>query len=43
MDRTTQNRLKKIRAAEERLAFASPTEAAVLSDRLAKWKAGLFY
>ena len=42
MDRTTQKRFRKIRAAEERLAFATPKEAALLTERIAKWKVELF-
>ena len=42
MDKKTQNRLRAIREAEAKLAFASPKQAYKLTDKIAKWKAELF-
>lgn len=42
MDRKTQIRLRAIREAEEKLAYASPKQAYKLTEQIAKWKAQLF-
>ncbi len=43
MDKKTKKRLRAIRDAEERLAFASPKTAGKLTEKIAKWKADLFH
>jgi hypothetical protein len=42
MDRKTKKRFEKMRQAEEKLSFATPSEASKLTEKIAKWKAQLF-
>ena len=42
MDKKTQNRLRAIREAEEKLSYANPKQAYKLTEKIAKWKAELF-